>query len=303
MFIATLLFFGALALTSILLMLFKDYRFDFGDWFGPALASALLVIAATIFSSAGMRHWAVAAAFALALLWLRARRVDADFGEGIVSGAIVGGAAAVGLAIADRTDYTFPTLVFAGTLAGTIAYFSAIRLRRGRFAIAVANAVLLAFALRWLQHLPTRRGSIVAISTVAALVLLATFLRWPMVRRELTEEAALGFVPDDEVTRIANPFRRLMPSGWIDQRARRAFVRLATEIATRKAQQRRMSPDQARLHQLEVLRIRRLLQDVYAVELSMRRTHDPADESSVLEPPSDTLRSRAPGAHPDDAKG
>jgi hypothetical protein len=67
--------------------------------------------------------------------------------------------------------------------------------------------------------------------------------------------------------------------GWQDRKARQEFIRLATELAVRKLRQRRMPPSTARLYQLEVLKLRQIVQEIFSVELSVRQRNRSDQES------------------------
>ena len=111
---------------------------------------------------------------------------------------------------------------------------------------------------------------------IPLIVVATVFKQWPVILAELTDEARLGFVPDDDVRPTAHPLRRLGRGGWHDAGAHREFVRIANKIALRKRQQRSRSEDVARLYQLEVIKLRMELQEMSRIDRAMR-AHDMAD--------------------------
>ncbi len=90
------------------------------------------------------------------------------------------------------------------------------------------------------------------------------------VKRELGEEAAMGFLPPPDVEILAHPWRRLREKSYGRRDERREFVKSALMLAIARQQQRRRKGEHARLRQLEVLafrtRVRRLV-DVRASRL------------------------------------
>jgi hypothetical protein len=294
-----------LSVLTIFVALFKDYSFSFREWFLPAFGTSLIIAAAVLFVPGENVRIAIALSFAAVVWWLRSRRVDGDAIEGMLTGSLAGGGASMLITASQRpANYGMFALVTAGAVSGLLAYAFALRLRRGRFAAAVVSAAVVFLFLPLLTDVDeSRQAMSTLVGTIIIVALIATIFRWPVILRELREEAQLGVIPIDPVRWAANPFKRFLGQHWADQRARREFVRLATDLAVRKSRQRRMNSDAARLHQLEVLRIRRILQEVYSVELSMRKGPAEPIEAAKLSPRSSATLRQMPDAHRPDAKG
>ncbi len=105
-----------------------------------------------------------------------------------------------------------------------------------------------------------------------ALGLLVSILVWAgpvllerrRVGRELSEEARLGILPDEDLAVLVNPWRRWREPRFGRADERREYVRSALLLAVARQQQRRRSGEAIRLRQLEVLafrtRVRRVVE-------------------------------------------
>ncbi|MBK6403838.1 MAG: hypothetical protein IPF66_01635 [Holophagales bacterium] len=90
------------------------------------------------------------------------------------------------------------------------------------------------------------------------------FLERRRVVRELSEEARLGILPDEDLAVLVSPWRRWREPRFGRADERREYVRSALLLAVARQQQRRRSGEASRLRQLEVLafrtRVRRVVE-------------------------------------------
>ena len=97
-----------------------------------------------------------------------------------------------------------------------------------------------------------------------AVALLVALLAWippyvlerRRVARELSEEARLGILPDEDLVVLGNPWRRAREGRFGRADERREYVRSALLLAVARQQQRRRTGEAIRLRQLEVLAFR-----------------------------------------------
>jgi hypothetical protein len=215
----------------------------------------------------------------LAALYVRLTGRESEPTDGMILGAMTGGAAAVPLAIldADRALLHFSSCVLAGAVAGYGITFGQTHVRAKlrqlvidaiTAALAIGAAALPAFLVR--TRIAERHVAIAATLFVPILVIATVFKQWPAIRGELRHEAALGVIDDEDVRPTAHPLRRLGRAGWHDAGAHREFVRIASKIALRKLQQRGRSEEVARLYQVEVIKLRMELQQMTTIDRAMR---------------------------------
>ncbi len=274
----------------ILAGIFKNLAMQWSASVGaPLMCGALAGLAISWTHARGPFDGAVAATIALTLsaAWLYRRGFHSEPLEGFMRGAITGIAAAfTGVALSAGDFRNTAPLILAGGTAGVVLTFLRERWK-GRTAIVLAISAVAAAAV-WAAVLAG--GTIVekAHLTLAAavapslIVITGVFLRWPRLRRELDEEARLGLFNEELVRPSANPVLRLFRGGWPDRTLRRRFVTVANELAVRKLQQRNGHPDLARIHQLDVFKLRTQLQDLARMRLMMERAEDPQAEASDL---------------------
>lgn len=105
------------------------------------------------------------------------------------------------------------------------------------------------------------------------------FLERRRVVRELSEEARLGILPDEDLAVLVNPWRRWREPRFGRADERREYVRSALLLAVARQQQRRRSGEANRLRQLEVLAFRTRVRRV--VEGRAARFAALSDESSA----------------------
>lgn len=223
-------------------------------------------------------------------LYVRLTGSESEAPDGMAVGAITGLAAALPLIVAGGGDLrAFTSSVLAGAVAGYGITFGLAHVAdRLRQAVVDAITAVVAVAAAWLPNVLARMQiSDHAMATAAValvpLILVATvFQRWPIVRRELSEEASLGVMNHSDVRRTAHPLRRHGRAGWQDRVAHREFVRLATRLALRKRLQQSRPEEIARLYQLEVLKLRMQLQLAERVEMAMRAQAASDDASDTM---------------------
>lgn len=214
----------------------------------------------------------------LAALYTRLTGRASEPADGMTLGAIMGGAAAIPVVIADAPALLqFSACILAGAVAGYGITFGLTHVRRKarQLAVDAVTAVLAVGAAalpRVMAHsgISERHIAIAAASVVPLLIIVTVFKQWPSVRAELRHEAALGVIDDEDVRPTAHPLRRLGRGGWHDAGAHREFVRIANKIALRKRQQRGRPEEVARLYQLEVIKLRMELQEMTRIDRAMR---------------------------------
>jgi len=215
----------------------------------------------------------------LAALYVRLTGRESEPADGMILGAMTGGAAAIPLTIldADRALLHLSSCILAGAVAGYGITFGLTHVRDKlrqlaidavTAAVAVGAAALPALLVR--SRVNERHVAIAAIAFVPLLVVATVFKQWPAVRAELRHEAVLGVMDEEDVHPAAHPIRRLGRAGWHDAGAHREFVRIANKIALRKRQQRGRPDEVARLYQLEVIKLRMELQNMTRIDRMMR---------------------------------
>jgi hypothetical protein len=216
----------------------------------------------------------------LAALYVRLTGRESEPTDGMILGAMTGGAAAIPLTVldGDRALLHLSSCILAGAVAGYGITFGLTHVRDKlrqlaidavTAAVAVGAAALPALLVR--SRVSERQIAIAAAAFVPLLVVATVFRQWPAVRAELRHEAVLGVMDEEDVHPAAHPIRRLGRAGWHDASAHREFVRLANKIALRKRQQRGRPDEVARLYQLEVIKLRMELQNMTRIDRAMRR--------------------------------
>lgn len=234
---------------------------------------------------------AIGVALTVAALYLRHAGRETEAVDGMILGSVAGATATIPLVVAAAHEpRILATGIASGAVAGYGITFAAFHVadKKKQIALDVVTAVA-AVGAAWLprvaidEGLPERRVLLLVAGALPLLVLIAVFRLWPDVRAELRHEASLGFLGDGDVRPTAHPFLRLGRAGWTDPRAHREFVRIANRIALRKRQQRGRSDDTARLHQLEIMKLRMQLQEMSRIDRAMRA------RAAGEEVPSDTM--------------
>lgn len=254
---------------------FRDLRVE---WRGGALPAIVTGAAAAIahiaFRDSDRGEWALPIILVVGSVLLRWRHVDEDYVDGTMSGMLAGAIAATITAPAEGPSFA-ATAVVQGAVAGLATHIVLFRVRVLGAVAGVAAAFVLVLAhdhlVELLEPLETR-APLVVIGVTLLLSLIATIIQLRLLRPEFMQESELGVATDDVAREMSHPWRRLTMRGWSDRKARHHFVRISRELATRKRRQRRMPAAAARLYQLEVIKLRQLLQEIYAVELSVRES-------------------------------
>lgn len=284
----TIFWCSILVVVAVLLSSAKDFRFSTVQWLMPSLGGGVIFAVVLRYASIVRLNPAIVIASALTLIcfFIRGRRPAADWAEGIYVGAVIGAVASIGETIVNDATTAWPLLL--APVVGLLTFATPLRLRRARFAVLVIlTAVCTPFvAAARNASMPARDILVAEPAVILIATLVFLLLRQSTVKRELKEEVELGFVLPEDVDWLSNPFTRAFRRRWVDEKARREFARQATALAVHKAEQRSLSSEQARLQQLETIRIRMLLQNALSVELSMRKQ---AREAANGEPSSDTL--------------
>lgn len=230
--------------------------------------------------------------------WIRRRDTELDGSDAFLTGSIAGlAAAAITVPVSAQPLTEVARFGAAGPLAMGAAWFAATR----RLPVAAWSAGAIGLGALATVVAGSRVGvpAAIAVALIPALVAVASviYLR-QAIAAELRAEAELGVFDAAEIASVAHPWRRLRFSTWPDRSARRRFVQLATEISLRKRQQRRMTPEAARLYQLEILKLRMELQSVERVHRTVlqRLASGPGNELELVESDSaiasDTMSNR-----------
>nr|MDP9361101.1 hypothetical protein [Acidobacteriota bacterium] len=194
--------------------------------------------------------------------------------DGMIVGSVMGATAAIPFVLTSAHEARIiAAMMMAGAVAGYGITFAVFHVADTRKQIAFdAGTAVAAIVAAWLPSIAARNGIgdrytlLVVASALPLIVIVAVFKQWPDVRAELRHEASLGFMNDRDVRATAHPLFRLGNGGWADRRAHREFVRLANRIALRKRQQRNRSDEEARLYQLEIIKLRMQIQEMSRID-------------------------------------
>src|SRR3954449_2034730 len=213
-------------------------------------------------------------ALTLAALYVRHTGRETEAVDGMIVGSVMGATAAVPFVMTSiHAAAIIAALMLAGGVAGYGITFAVFHVadKRKQIAFDVVTAAI-SMAAAWLPSIAVRDGireRNILFAVAAALPLLvitAVFRQWPDLRAELRHESSLGFLSDRDVRTTAHPLLRLGRGGWADPRAHREFVRLANHIALRKRQQRNRTDDEARIYQLEIIKLRMQIQEMGRID-------------------------------------
>lgn len=249
---------------------------DGGLWREARLPLIAGVVAGVILRFTGAHVALIGVVLTLAALYVRLMGRESEPADGMVLGAITGAAAAIPFLFGSEHELLrFSQCVLAGAVAGygiTVGV-THVRDRMRQLIVDVVTAVVavgVAALPSVLRGIAERYVAIGVAALIPLLVILTVFKQWPLIRGELRHEAALGFIDDDDVRPTAHPLRRLGRAGWHDAQAHREFVRIANKIALRKRQQRGRAEDVARLHQLELMKLREEMHEMTRIDRAMR---------------------------------
>ncbi len=268
--ITLLAFLAALALVHF----FKTLDADLWHaWRNPFAAGLVIGIALRL------AHFPHPVAFGvlltIAAVYARHTGRESEAVDGMLIGAAMGAATALPLA----EPRAAATAILAGAVAGygiTFAAFHVAERRRQLVidGVTLAGAICAAYlpALLAAYGVLERTTLIIVAAAIPLVIIAVVFRQWADVRAELRHEASLGFLDDADVRPTAHPLLRLGAGGWADKHAHREFVRLANRIALRKRQQRNRSDDTARLHQLEIIKLRMQIQEMSRIDRDVSDT-------------------------------
>src|SRR3954454_11684526 len=273
---------------------FKTLDNDLGTAWRMALAMGLAV-AVVLFLVRALYPVVSGITLTFAALYVRHTGRETEAIDGMIVGSVMGATAAMPFVMTSvHAAGIIAALMLAGAVAGygiTFAVFHVADKRRQiAFDVATAAAAIL---VAWLPSLAVRyriseRNILLVVATALPLiVVIATFQQWPDIRAELRHEASLGFLSDRDVRTTAHPLLRLGRGGWADRRAHREFVRLANRIALRKRQQRNRTDDDARIYQLEIIKLRMQIQEMGRIDQAV------LSASAAEEGSSDTMTPHA----------
>jgi len=201
----------------------------------------------------------------IAAIYVRHIGDESDAINGMLLGALIGGAASIG-----EGPRLYAQCVMASSIAGYGITFAAFHVAdRARQLALDAVTAAIAIGSAYLP-LPARDAAFGATVAAPLIAILAVFKQWRSVRAEMSHEASLGFMDDADVRVTAHPLLRLGSGGWIDAAAHREFVRLSNKIALRKRQQRDRPDEIARLYQLEIIKLRMQVQEMTKIDRDAR---------------------------------
>ncbi len=255
-------------------------------WRDAATPAVTGFIAGCIFFFANPHYALIGALLTIAALWSRHTGRESEPGDGMLLGSLTGASAALPLVFVQADACVlFAQCVLAGAISAYGVTYAAfyVRRRAKQIAIDALSAVLAiggAAAVR-LIDVPPRDLATSATILIPLLGIAGLLKQWRDLSRELMDEANLGFIDVSDVRIVAHPFRRLGAAGWADPRARREFVRIANVIALRKRQQRNRPEDEARLYQVEIIKLRMELQEMARIDQDVRGASRSADASSA----------------------
>jgi len=265
---------------------FKTLDNDIGTAWQTALVIGLAVAAALLIRAPYPVIGGIA--LTLAALYVRHTGRETEAIDGMIVGSVMGATAAIPFFMtSEHAVGMIAALMMAGAVAGYGITFAVFHVadKRKQIAFDVATAAA-AIVAAWVPSLIVRdhiseRNILFAVATLLPLiVVIAVFQQWPDVRAELRHEASLGFLSERDVRVTAHPLLRLGRGGWADRRAHREFVRLANRIALRKRQQRNRTDEEARIYQLEIIKLRMQIQEMGRIDHAVLSAGDAKEESS-----------------------
>lgn len=275
---------------------FKTLDSELGAAWRTAIAVGLFV-AIVLYFVRDLYPIAGGIALTIGALYVRHIGKETEAFDGMIVGSVMGATAAAPLVLTSApAARIIAAMMMAGAVAGygiTFAVFHVADKRR-QIAFDAATAIA-AIGVAWLPSIAARYGIadrytlLAAASLLPLIIIVAVFQQWPDVRAELRHEASLGFMNDRDVRAAAHPLLRFGSGGWADRRAHRQFVRLANRIALRKRQQRERTDDEARLYQLEIIKLRMQIQEMSRID------HDVLSATVRDEVSSDTMNTTHEG--------
>jgi len=273
---------------------FKTLDNDIGTAWRTALAIGVGV-AILLFLVRALYPVVGGIALTLAALYVRHTGRETEAIDGMIVGSVMGATAAIPFVMTSvHAAAIIAALMLAGAVAGYGITFAVFHVadKRKQIAFDVATAAA-AVLVAWLPSLAVqyrvseRHILLIAATALPLIVVIATFQQWPDLRAELRHEASLGFLRDRDVRTTAHPILRLGRGGWADRRAHREFVRLANRIALRKRQQRNRTEEEARIYQLEIIKLRMQIQEMGRID------HAVLSAGAAEEGSSDTMTPHA----------
>jgi hypothetical protein len=239
----------------------------------PRLAEWILVpyavgaVAGTAFliadpeASTPLRVGTIALLVALGSFWLFRKEHAPDAFEGLLRGGLLASGFGIPLALGTERPFGAIALALASSLAaGAVAsWMSDASSRAGTLASVLAAAGIAAAAAHSAAGIvdPAAMAWSVAIGS-ALLAAASPFFLFPGVEEELEQESSLGILPRGMVFQVSHPLRR-MSRGDLDPAVHRRIIQAAWRLALRRRRHRSMGLEESRLHQVEILKLRREL--------------------------------------------
>ncbi len=247
-----------------------------GVWSAVLRPQAAALVPARATTAAALAASAAAAVLLIGLLRLAP-------GEGLLDGVAHGVAAGAGLGLLGGglpPGATFAAMVGAALTAGAVAGvgtgLAALEPRLPRKLVVLIPAAALSAAVLVgvpvLLALPGARDDVrVTAAAAAAGAVLAALVAIAagagdghVLRRELSEEAALGVLPEWAAALAPSYRRRIRAAWWADADERRAVNRLLLRLAVRKRRIERLDESRGRVAGLEVGRMRDRLRRLFS---------------------------------------
>lgn len=246
----------------------KDLEVRVGGWLlGPLAAGAISGAVLAAVEREARPALRVPLLFVLAAagaLWLFRREHAPDAFEGLLRGGLFACGSGIPLTLA--TDHGFETIAIvlvAAVSAGAVASWmsdATSRVATTGFVVAAA-AIAGAGTTSAVQVVdPAALAWIVALGT-GIVVAASPFLLFPGVVEELEQESELGVLPAAMVARLGRPLRRLARGG-LEPEAHRRLAQVAWRLALRRRRHRSTGLTDSRLHQVEILKLRKELGDL-----------------------------------------
>lgn len=250
---------------AILLLLVRLFRLSrtpaAGVAAAPLAGAAAGFVSSVLLVSPVMSRGLVYAAAAIAVLTIPDSEDSAPL-EGALAGSAAG-ATAVGIMLVERGPVASSALIIVliAVFAGGLALASSRKAKRVALAALGSPLVLLGGA-------PPLEASVQLwwIFALIGLIALAGIgsetLRLRRMRAPLSEEAAWGILDERLLAHLTSGWRRLFTPAGFNPDLWRELARTSRRLASRRLRQAKMSPEGARVQQLEVVRLRTRLMEL-----------------------------------------
>ncbi|HSN67653.1 MAG TPA: hypothetical protein VLV48_00285 [Thermoanaerobaculia bacterium] len=259
----------------------KDLELRLGGWLLGAIATGAVTGLAFTAGADGvrpdLRTPLIVALVSIGALWLFRREHAPDPFEGLLRGGLLAAGFAIPAALdSGETFGTIAIALLASLAAGAVAsWMSDATSRIATLAFVLASSGIAAAAAASVVEIadPVAMAFTVAIATAVGAAA-SPFLLFPGVAEELEQESELGIVPRAMVPRISHPLRR-MAKGGLEPEAHRRVVQVAWRLALRRRRHRSMGFEESRLHQVEILKLRKELSDLLRASREIEEAGEP----------------------------